>query len=69
MVIVRGAFQDVIYDRWKDECSPIRHFFAKLRLCKHKGKYVKTTLQKDLRKIFHETYKKSFPDDKPYQDA
>ena len=23
-----------------DECSTTRHFFAKLRLCKHKGKWL-----------------------------
>jgi len=58
MAITRGQFQDVIYDRWVDKCSPTRHFFARLGLCSHKGKYVKTTMAKDLRKIFHEEYKK-----------
>ena len=57
MALVRGQFQDIMYDRWEDECSPTRHFFAKLGLCKHKGKYVKTTLAKENRKIFHESYK------------
>jgi len=61
MAIVRGEFVDIIYDRWEDECSPIRHFFAKLGLCKHKGKYVKTNVRKNLRKIFYEEYK-DFPD-------
>jgi len=57
MAIVRGSFQDMPYDRWVDECSPTRHFFANLGLCKHRGKWVKTTLTKDLKKIFHEAYK------------
>ena len=56
-MLVRGAFGDVFYDRWKDECSPVRHFFAKLGLCKHKGKIVKATMTKELKKIFHEAYK------------
>ena len=56
MAIVRGAFLDVFYTRFEDECSPTRHFFANLKLCKHKGKIVKTTMAKDLKKIFHEEY-------------
>lgn len=58
MAITKGAFQDVIYDRFEDECTPTRHFFARLGLCKHKGKYIKTTMAKDLRKIFDREYKK-----------
>jgi len=52
MAILRGAFTRTWLDQkifW-DECSPTRHFFARLHLCKHKGEWL------DMKQYFHRVY-------------
>jgi len=52
MAIVRGGFSSHWLNRkifW-DECSPIRHFFAKLGFCKHKGEWL------NMKQYFHKVY-------------
>jgi len=60
MAIVRGAFQQM----WRknsfyDSCSPIRHFFAKLGLCKHEGEWL--TLKQFFDKCYVENFKELYP--------
>jgi len=60
MMLVRGRWTEhwlnskVFYD----ECSKIRHFFAKLGLCKHKGEWL------SMKQHFHKVYKEL---DKEYE--
>ena len=53
---VRGAFSNVMFTYIVDECTPTRHFFARLRLCKHKTRTEKMTMNQSLMKIWNEHY-------------
>lgn len=51
-MLIKGAFtkswleQEIFWD----ECSSARHFFAKLKLCKHKGEWL------SMKQYFHKMY-------------
>ncbi len=53
-MLVRSAFNKIWREHktFFDDCSPIRHLFAILKLCKHKGRWL------DAKESFREEYKK-----------
>ena len=55
-MIVRGEFSDLLGEIPIDECSPVRHFFAKLRFCKHKVRYEKKTLDETICDIWNKEF-------------
>lgn len=60
-----------LYVRWVDTCSPTRHFFARLKLCQHEGKYVKRKHMVKLSRIFNEEFGKAVQEevDQAYRDC
>ncbi len=50
--LMRGKF-------FIDDCSPRRHFFARLGLCEHKGEYI--TMKEYYERIVQEAYDSCHP--------
>ncbi len=41
MAVMKGRFDHLLRGmHFVDECTPTRHFFAKLKLCRHVGTYL-----------------------------
>lgn len=41
MAVMKGRFDHLLRGmHFIDECSPLRHFLARLKLCRHEGTYI-----------------------------